>query len=75
MFGIKNIMKIGRKRDPLQGPPADTILERDLAPLWPPFWTPEAPKTIRNRFRRASERSLELQSILEAILEQKSHLT
>ena len=72
-FFVKNPIKNAPKRGPLQGPPADTILERNLAPFWAPFWTPEAPKTIQNRFRRASERSLELQSILHAILKQKVH--
>ena len=63
-------MKNGSKRGPLQGPPADTILE-EFGSILAPFWTPEAPKTSKNRFRRASEGSFELRSILHAIWEQK----
>ena len=53
------------------GPPADTILERDSAPFWASFRTPEAPEPSQNRFRRAAEGSIEWQAILEAILAQK----
>ena len=39
-----------------------------------PFWTPEGPKTIPNRFRRASERSLELQWILVQKIRHFGHI-
>ena len=39
-----------------------------LVPSWLNFGGPEAPETIRNRFWRASEGSLEWQSSLHVIL-------
>ena len=53
------------------GTTSETCFGEEFGSIWAPFWTPEAPKTIKNRFRRASECSLELRSIFDAILAQK----